>query len=621
MKHFWQSPPIRKSFGHDSLGGNMRSTKHLSFCLLGLAVALPALTQTISTVAGNSTWGNVEDVFVDSAGNIYAADTLQHVVYKIDRLGASTIIAGTKGSGGYTGDGALATTSKLSKPSSAVAAPDGTIYIADYGNNRIRKIGTDGIITTYAGTGARGFSGDGGPATSALLLSPHTLALDTQGNLLFADSGNYRIRKISPSGVITTVGGTGNRTLSADGGPALVTDMAPGWIKVTADGTIYYTDDGVDGSFPGYPRVRKIAPSGIVSTVAGTGVSGFTGDGGPATSAQLKSAYGLAVDPVGALYISDGLYARIRKVGVNGIINTYAGTGVEGSSGDGGPALKATFEEPEGLALDADGNLYVTDSFDKKIRKISPAPVPTISSANAVVPSFIGKADFGSNMYVEIYGSSLATSTRIWGGGDFTGANAPTSLDGVSVTVNNKPAFVYYISPGQININTPEDTATGSVLIQVHNALGFSNTGSANRARLSPTLQSVPQFNLGGKSYVVAQTADFKSFIGRPGMIQGVPFVAAKPGDTVLIYALGCGPTNPATQAGVVAAQNSPLALPYQVKVGGVPATVNFAGMVAGSIGLYQFNVVIPSVASGDQTIELIVDSVPNAQSLYIVIE
>jgi uncharacterized protein (TIGR03437 family) len=223
-------------------------------------------------------------------------------------------------------------------------------------------------------------------------------------------------------------------------------------------------------------------------------------------------------------------------------------------------------------------------------------------------------------MYVELYGTNLSTTTRTWAGSDFNGANAPTTLDGVSVTVNNKPAFVYYVSPGQININTPEDTATGPVLIQVHNALGFSNTGSATRARLSPTLQSVPAFNIGGKAYVVAQTPDFKSYIGKPGMIQGVPFVAAKPGDTVLIYALGCGPTNPATQAGVVAAQNSSLALPYQLKIGGVPATVNFAGLVAGSIGLYQFNVVVPNVASGDQTIELIVDTIPNAQTLYIVI-
>ncbi len=495
-------------------------------------------------------------------------------------------------------------------------APDGTIYIADTLNNRIRKIAPNGIISTYAGTGSAASTGDGGPAISAPIYEPKMMALDTQGNLYFVDY--YRIRKISASGVITTVGGTGKTSLSADGKQATATDMSPGWLKVASDGTIYYTDSGYGGSDPNYARVRKIAPNGIVSTVAGTGVRGFNGDGGPAVSAELGLASGVAVDLAGDVYISDN--DRIRKVGVDGIIKTFAGTGVVGNSGDGGPALSAQLGVPYGLALDSGGNLYVVDGAFQRVRKISSPPVPTIRFNDAVLPSFIGKADFGSNMYVELYGSNLSTTTRIWAGGDFNGSNAPTSLDGVSVTVNNKPAFMYYISPGQININTPDDTTTGPVLIQVKNALGLSNTGSANRARLSPTLQSVPQFNIGGKSYVVAETPDFKSFIGMSGMIQGVSFVAAKPGDTVLIYALGCGPTNPPTQAGVVAAQNSLLALPYQIKIGGVPATVNFAGMVAGSIGLFQFNVVIPTVAPGDQTIELIVDGVPNAQNLYIFI-
>jgi uncharacterized protein (TIGR03437 family) len=186
--------------------------------------------------------------------------------------------------------------------------------------------------------------------------------------------------------------------------------------------------------------------------------------------------------------------------------------------------------------------------------------------------------------------------------------------------VNNKPAFVYYISPGQININTPEDTATGPVAIQVKTPLGLSNVVTVNRSRLSPTLQSVPQFLLGGKQYVVALTPDFSRFIGTPGLIQGVSFVLAHPGDNVSIYALGCGPTSPPTQAGVVAAQASALTLPYQLKIAGVPATVTFAGLVGGTIGLYQFNVVIPTVAAGDQPIELTVDGVPSAQNLVITI-
>lgn len=273
----------------------------------------------------------------------------------------------------------------------------------------------------------------------------------------------------------------------------------------------------------------KSRPNGIVSIVAGTGVAGFTGDGGPATWAQLRSASGVAVDPLGNIYVSEIAGHRIRKIGVNGIINTFAGTGAAGATGDGGPAVNA-------------------------------------------------------------------------------------------LSVNNKPAFIYFISAGQININTPDDTATGPVLIQVRTPIGISNTGTATRARLSPSLQTVPQFLVGGKQYVVAQTSDFRSFIGRPNQIQGAAFREARPGDTVIVYALGCGPTNPAIPAGVVAGANAPLALPFEVKIGGIHAHVAFAGLAASTVGLYQLNVTIPNVVAGDHAIELVVDGVPNARSLVITV-
>jgi uncharacterized protein (TIGR03437 family) len=223
-------------------------------------------------------------------------------------------------------------------------------------------------------------------------------------------------------------------------------------------------------------------------------------------------------------------------------------------------------------------------------------------------------------MYVEIYGSNFARSSRIWTGTDFTGPNAPTKLNGVSVTVNGRPAFVYYASPGQININVPDDPVTGSVGIQVQTSEGFSNLVTVNRSRLSPTMLTTPAFKIGGKQYVVALTPDFTKYAGRPNMIAGVNFVAPKPGDSVSIYALGLGPTTPATQAGVVAAQSSTVTGQLHVTIGGVEADVPFKGLLQGSIGLYQLNVTIPNVSAGDQKIELSVDGVSNQQDLTIVV-
>lgn len=589
--------------------------------LIGASLALLASVtwgQTINSVAGNTSWGQFFNVSVDAAGNMYVADYTKHYVYKVDTLGSTTTIAGT-GVGGSTGDGGLATAARLNNPGGTAVAPDGTVYISEFSGDRIRKVAPNGIITTFAGS-VGGFMGDGGPATAARLNAPFSLALNAAGDLFVTDTGNRRIRKIAANGTITTVAGSGRcPVLSGDGGPATAADACPGWMALGPDGSIYFTDDG-DTRFYGYPRVRKVSPQGIITTVAGSGTRGFLGDGGPASASQLRSAGGVAVDLNGNVFIADTSSVRIRKVDPSGLITTYAGTGAAGAGGDGGPANSATFNFMYGMTTDAAGNLYICDRANFKIRKISPPALPSIRTSNSVLPSFMGSAGFGSNTYAEIYGSNFATTTRLWASGDFNGINAPTSLDGVSVTVGGKAAFVYYISPTQININTPEDTFVGPVEIQVRGPLGVSNVITVNRARISPTLQTVPQFLVGGKQYVVALTPDFSRYIGRPGMIQGVNFVAARPGDTVSIYALGCGPTSPPTQAGVVAAQGSSLALPYQLRIGGVPAPVTFAGIVGGTIGLYQFNVTIPNVAPGDQTIDLIVDGVPNNQNLSIVI-
>lgn len=591
---------------------------HRSFWL-GLALVLPVWSQTITSVAGNSSWGDVQNLSLDSAGNIYVPDPSKHVVYKTDKLGVTTTVAGT-GTRGYSGDGALAINAQLSIPGGTAVAPDGTLYITEYGSNHIRKVAPNGIITTIAGTGTAGFTGDGGPAISARIYAPYSIVLDSAGNLYFVDIGNYRVRKITPAGIITTVAGSGKcPILSGDGGPATAADSCPGALALGPDGSIYFTDDG-DLRYFGFPRVRRVAPDGTISTVAGTGTSGYSGDGGPAVQAKFVGLSGVAVDSAGNLYISDGAGDRIRKVDSGtGFVNTFAGTGVGGSSGDGGPALKAQINEPAGMVFDNAGNLFFADRRNLKVRKISPPPLPSMQS-DVGEPAFGGKSGFGSNTYMAIKGSNLAQTIRTWTAGDFNGPNAPTTLDGVSVTVNGKPAFIYYISPTQININTPEDTAVGPVQFQVKNSLGFSNIATAVRSRLAPALETIPQFLVGGKQYVVAYTPDFQTFIGTSNLVSGLTFAPAKPGQTIVIFAIGCGPTNPATQAGVAASQNSSLSLPYELKIGGVKADVTFAGLLAGTIGLYQFNITVPNVPAGDQPIELTIDGVKNNQNLVVTI-
>ena len=589
----------------------MKQNKTLFALFLATALTVPLYAQTVGTAGGNSTWGRVYNPTLDAAGNLYAADLDVHVVYKIDKFGATTIVAGTSGKAGYSGDGGLATSALLNGPAGVAVASDGTMYICDYNNQRIRKVATNGIITTIAGTGAAGFSGDGGQALQAKIYNPFGIALDSSGAIIFVDFFNHRLRKITTAGVITTIAGGGQ---GGDGDPATSALLGPGYFALAPDGSIYFTDDYAAG-FSNKPLLRKISPSGVVSTIAGNGTRTYSGDGGPAINAGLVSVDGVALDSNGNVFISGG--ERIRKIAPNGIITTYAGTGAAGSSGNNGPAINATFNNPNGMVVDSANNIYLADTNNRQIRKLIPVTPPSISFTNAVVPVWGGATNFGSNMYVTLYGSNLSTVTQDWGG-SFTNGKAPQSLGGVSVTVNGVPAFIQYVSPRQVNINTPDDVATGPVNIVLTNSIGVSNTGTATRATLSPTLLSVPTFSAGNKTYVVAQSPDFSTFIGPPNLVQGVAFRTAKPGDTVIIFATGCGATNPATQAGVLAAQNSPLATSFQLKIGGVAANVPFAGMLAGTVGLYQFNVVIPNVPPGDLPVELVVGSTPNAQNLVI---
>jgi DNA-binding CsgD family transcriptional regulator/sugar lactone lactonase YvrE len=308
-------------------------------------------------------------VVVDQNGTLYFIDGNR--VRMITPQGTIKTIAGT-GDSGDAGDGGQALSAQLNSPRGLAIDPDGDVFIADTGNNRVREVDIRGKIFTVAGTGDAGYAGDGGQAVRARLNSPTGLAVGFGGSLFVADTLNHRVRQVA-DGVISTVAGTGTAAYTFEGGSATASPLnLPEALAFDGEGNLYIDDVG-NG------RVRKVDPSGEITTVAGTGVRGFSGDGHPASAAGLKLAsegfqggQALGVDSEGNLYIADAGNERIRRVDLHGNISTVAGTGRAGYSGDTGPPLAATLNLPLGVAVDAQGILYVADSQNNVIREIAP---------------------------------------------------------------------------------------------------------------------------------------------------------------------------------------------------------------------------------------------------------
>jgi hypothetical protein len=316
-------------------------------------------------------------VAVDAAGNLFIADASNHRVRRVDA--ASGII--TTVAGGVSlvfpdiGDGGPATSARLRLLSGVAVDAVGNLFIADRNHQRIRRVdASTGIITTVAGTGFRGFSGDGFPATSASLGDPSGVAVDAFGNLFIADERNHRIRRVdAASGIITTVAGNGIRGFSGDGGLATSASLRnPFDVALDAAGNLFIADASNH-------RIRRVdAASGIITTVAGGGFSVFPdiGDGGPATSASLAFPTGVAVDAAGNLFIADNSNQRIRRVAPSGVITTVAGDGSFGFSGDGGPATQASLAGPRGVAVDSAGSLFIADERNHRIRRVGISQTP-----------------------------------------------------------------------------------------------------------------------------------------------------------------------------------------------------------------------------------------------------
>jgi hypothetical protein len=272
--------------------------------------------------------------------------------------------AGT-GVQGFSGEGGPAGLGDMNHPRGLAALPDGGFLIAEAFGHRIRRVLPDGRVATVAGTGVKGFSGDGGPATSARLNTPHAVAPLPDGGFLIDDTNSYRIRRVWPDGRITTVAGTGVKGFSGDGGPATAARIsAPRGMCATPDGGYLIADSDNQ-------RVRRVSPDGTITTVAGTGVKGFSGDGGPATSARLNLPFGVAALPGGGFLIAEPESSRIRRVSPGGTITTVAGTGVRGFSGDGGPATSARLDGPHNVEPLPDGGFLIADNQNHRVREVS----------------------------------------------------------------------------------------------------------------------------------------------------------------------------------------------------------------------------------------------------------
>jgi sugar lactone lactonase YvrE len=317
--------------------------------------------------ATNASLRSPVGVAFDAAGNLFIADTYNNRIRKVDTNGVITTVAG-KGTSGPPGDGGAATNASIVAPNGVAVDSAGNVFIAETGNSHIRKVRTDGIIVSVAGTAFFGFSGDGGAATNAALHNPQGLAIDSFGNLLIADTGNNRIREIRPDGIIMTVAGKGGPIGSpGDGGAATnATLNGPTGICVDSAGNWFIADMN-------YSLVRKVDTNGVISTVAGKSTFSFSGDGGPATNASMNHPIGVAVDSRGNLFIADSGNNRVREVTRDGVINTVAGQATSGFSGDGGPATLASLNYPTAVAIACSDHVFIADSSNSRIRTVTVA--------------------------------------------------------------------------------------------------------------------------------------------------------------------------------------------------------------------------------------------------------
>jgi uncharacterized protein (TIGR03437 family) len=487
-------------------------------------------------IATNATLPAPSGLAFDASGNLHLCDNFANRVRTISPFGIINLTAGTN-IPGFSGDGGPAASASLADCQGIAVDSAGNIYVADTGNRRIRKISATRNISTVAGNGLNAFGGDGQAATSASLSAPLGVAVDSQSNLYIADTGNNRIRKVTSAGIISTIAGTGTAGYSGDRGPATAATLnAPSRLALDSSGNLYLSDTGNN-------VVRRISTSGVITTVAGNGTSRFSGDGGPATSAALSNPQGLALDSSGVLYIADSDNHRVRRVGRDGNISTLAGNGISNLSGNGRSPDQAGLIAPVDVALDSSGNLYIADITAARVRRVQPAPSSIVLSQTGFFFRTAVDGESASPRTLRVLNGgggtlSFTASSRTLSGGPnwlkISPSQGSTSVTSgpASITISVDPTGLaagnYYgqiqiAAPGVINsprfatvvlmVLSPSETPTPSV-----DPAGLVFTGSPGGS--SPAAQTITVSKLRGAAVQFTSKLTFN---------EGKTFLTAQP--------------------------------------------------------------------------------------------
>jgi len=577
-----------------------------------------AATGIISTIAGDGTFGfsgdgggataavlNAPLGLALLAGNLFVADQGNQRVREVTAGGLISTVAGN-GVGAYAGDGLAATSASLFSPACVSFDANSNLYVADSYNNRVRMVQSSGVIITFAGNGStNGFGGEGDPAVFTPLFHPQAVLADTSGNVYVADTNHNRVIRVDPAANIHTVAGTGSPGDDTSSVPQL---QGPTGVALDSAGDVYIADTLNH-------RVRMVTPSGTIATIAGTGASGFSGDGGAASSALLSYPCAVAVDSSQDIFIADGGNNRIRVVTPDGNIATIAGTGVGGYSGDSGAALQVALNNPCGLALDGSGNILVADTGNNRIRMLAssqtvvtpPGTVAAgITNAASLLPGSLAPGEI-----VSIFSQGIGPATALSGAFDTSGTLAAT-LGATLVLFNNTPAPLFYAQSQQINAQVPYEMAgqTTAQVQVIYNGVTVT-TAQVSLVAASPALFTISS----GRGQVVAVNED--------GSINSDQH-PAQLGSVVVLYATGHGQTQPAGVTGQAAQPPYGTALlPVSLTVGGTTADVLWAGDAPGFVGLMQINARIPAgfIATGDLPVILTIGTYQSPTGTTIAVE